>query len=136
MAKYVVVYPNHYKRTVYVTTELISNPHETEGRTRNFLGVSRVYIRQGKPVIRKPGVFRRSKHVAEVNEVLKNVKGELDAPAVRCAGLPWKEFKRCLSKQLKSLLSSKYTPENELEVGYPDFARRIGRRGGAAAPTE
>jgi len=129
MAKYKVVYDIGGRRvelTKYVTTDFIENPHETRGRNRNLLGVARMYIRQGKLVIRKPNVMRRSKKVVEVNDVLKGLKGSIHHPAVQCAGLPWDKFKRCLSKNMElALENAKYTKEKEKEINASDWLTKF-----------
>ncbi len=129
MAKYKVVYDIGGRRvelTKYVTTDIIENPHETRGRTKNVLGVARMYIRQGKLVIRKPNVLRRSKKVIEVNQTLEKLRGSLHHPAVQCAGQPWDKFKKCLSENMKlALKNANYKKEEEQTINASDWLTKF-----------
>ena len=53
----------------------------------------------GKVVHRAAGVMRRSKKVIRINEKVAGAP-----PAPKCKGLPWKEFTKCLRKEMKTLL--------------------------------
>ena len=64
---------------------------------------NRVYYKPSlkKPVIRFPGVTRKSKKVVAINEKFAAIK-----PAKACAGKSWNEFVACLRNQLKGKLKA------------------------------
>ena len=64
----------------------------------------RVYYKpsMGKIIFRAAGVMRRSEKVVAINEKLATASTK---PATACKGKPWKEFVKCLRKQMKSIVS-------------------------------
>lgn len=78
---------------------------ETLGNPNTPVGV-KVFYRptMGKLILRKPGVYRRSKKVLKINEQLEAVAGKPTAPATKCKGRPWKDFVKCLKKEMKALV--------------------------------
>ena len=72
---------------------------QTYGRVKQNVFANRTYYKPSlrKPVIRHPGVMRRSKKVLAINE-----KVRASPPASKCKGLPWAEFVACLSKEMKA----------------------------------
>lgn len=123
--KYVVRYPNGATATKYITTDIVSSPKRTRGKSKILGGVVKFIIREGKLVPRFPGVTRRSAKVVDINDRLRNLKGSTDHPAVQCAGKPWKEFLSCMSKTFKDRVFQGYTPESAQEVQAQDWLSKI-----------
>jgi hypothetical protein len=69
---------------------------QTPGSPNTPVGAKAYYKPSlGKIVLRKPGVLRRSDKVIE-----RNKKVAAAPPAPKCAGKPWKEFVKCLRKEM------------------------------------
>jgi len=70
---------------------------QTYGHVKQTAFSNRVYHKPSlrKPVIRHPGVIRRSTKVLE-----RNKKVAAAPPASKCKGKPWDEFVTCLSKEM------------------------------------
>ena len=78
----------------------------TPGHVEQTAFANRVYYKPSlrKPVIRYPGVFRRSEKVLEINEKLEALRGSDRHPARQCKGLPWDEFVACMSEKMKAIM--------------------------------
>jgi len=125
MAKYVVKYPNGAVATKYITTEITASPKRTRGKSKILGGLVKFIIREGKLVPRYPGVTRRSAKVIDVNDRLKLLKGKTDHPSVQCAGKPWREFLRCLSKTFENKVFQGYAKESGQEVSASEWLSKI-----------
>jgi hypothetical protein len=70
---------------------------QTYGHVKQTAFSNRVYNKPSlrKPVIRHPGVIRRSAKVLARNEKVKAAP-----PATKCKGKPWDAFITCLSEQM------------------------------------
>ena len=88
----------------------------TPGKTINTAIGSRAYFKPaiGKVVLRKPGVIRSSDAVIAVNRILEDLKmsKEEDLPAKKCAGKPWRQFVKCLKKEMKNIVKKEKVDEN------------------------
>ena len=104
MAKYTVRYPNGVERTKY-TTDLTIPAKRTKGRVQHLPG-ARYFIKPslGKVIIRKSGVTRTSKRVADINAQLEAQAEKDTHPARVCGGRPWDEFVACLRREMKKLI--------------------------------
>ncbi len=73
---------------------------QTSGHVKQNAFANRVYYKPSlrKPVIRHPGVMRRSAKV-----IARNEKVAASPPAPKCKGKPWDEFVKCLSEEMKKL---------------------------------
>ena len=74
----------------------------TRGRVRGTaIPGTRVYYKPSlrKVVFRPVNVIRSSEKVIAINKKFATIK-----PASACKGLPWDEFVKCLSEQLKGKL--------------------------------
>jgi len=74
---------------------------ETGGHVFNMGAVApgtRIYFKPSMPkmIYRKAGVIRRSDTVLAVNKHFAGIK-----PSTACKGKPWREFVKCLGKELK-----------------------------------
>lgn len=74
---------------------------QTWGHVKQNVFANRIYYKPTlrKPIIRHPGVIRRSEKVLAINKRFAEIK-----PAVACKGLPWEKFVKCLSEQLRGKL--------------------------------
>ncbi len=70
---------------------------QTYGHVKQTAFSNRVYFKPSlrKPVVRHPGVMRRSEKVLARNKEIRE-----SPPAPKCKGLPWDEFVTCLSKEM------------------------------------
>ena len=76
----------------------------TTGRVRGTaIPGTRVFYKpaMGKVIFRPTNVVRSSDKVIEINKQLLSLRGSPEHPAKVCKGLPWKEFVRCMSEQMK-----------------------------------
>jgi hypothetical protein len=73
---------------------------QTYGHVKQTAFSNRVYHKPSlrKPVIRHPGVMRRSSAVLD-----RNKKVEASPPAPKCKGKAWDDFIACLSDEMKKL---------------------------------
>ena len=81
---------------------------QTYGRVKASATANRPYFKpsMGKVIFRHPGVLRRSKRVLAINAKLEAVAGTPNAPATKCKGKPWREFVRCLRREMKALVGA------------------------------
>lgn len=70
---------------------------QTYGHVKQNAFANRIYYKPSlrKPVIRHPGVMRRSEDV-----IARNEEVAADPPAPKCEGKPWDEFVTCLSDEM------------------------------------
>jgi len=80
---------------------------QTYGRVKQNAFANRIYYKPSlrKPVIRHPGVMRRSLRVIAINKRMAAIK-----PAARCKDKPWDEFTACMSEILRTELGKPAPP--------------------------
>jgi len=79
----------------------------TYGHVKQNIASNRVYIKPSlqKPVIRFPGVVRRSEKVLAINEKLEALRGKPEHPSTICKGRPWHQFIACTSAEMDKVIS-------------------------------
>lgn len=76
----------------------------TEGRVRGTsVPGTRVFYRPslGKIVFRPTNVIRSSDRVIDINDELRDLADSPNHPAKICKGRGWKEFIKCMKKEMK-----------------------------------
>jgi len=84
----------------------VAKKGQTYGHVKQNAFANRVSYKPSlrKPVIRHPGVMRKSDAVIARNEKLEALEGSDKHPARICAGLLWPEFIECLSDEMKKIM--------------------------------
>jgi len=79
---------------------------QTPGNPNTPYGV-KVYYKpsMGRIIFRKPGVLRRSERVLAVNKQLEALREDPNHPAKKCKGKPWREFVKCLKREMDKAIS-------------------------------